>query len=113
MYKVYKREPETFPKETFTIWYDVDFDGDNSEWRECVKDIIKRFSASHNIIPVDVPDFMELEDFVELKYTIDNESLEFSCDFLLYSIFVTTSRTELTMKLRDELASQVGWWESE
>lgn len=110
---MYDEESETFPKETFTIWYDVDSDGDNVEWRNCVKDIIERYSTSHSIRAVDVPDFLGGEDFVELKYTIDNEPLEFSCDFLLYSIFVTTSNAALTMKLRDELANQVGWWESE
>lgn len=109
MYKVFKRESEFFLKETFTIWYEVDFDGDNTEWRVCVKDIIERFSTNHSIVEVGVPKFLAGEDFVKLKYMIDNEPIEFSCDFLLYSIFVTTNKVSLTESLRDTLGNQVGW----
>jgi hypothetical protein len=112
MYKVYKRESKTFPKETFTVFYEVDFDGENAEWRKCVKDIIDRLSVEYKITEVDVPEFFEGEDFVELKYSIDNESLEFSCDFLLYSIYITTSSIPITEKLRDTLGYQVGWEQS-
>jgi hypothetical protein len=109
MYKVFARESKTFPKQTFTLWYDVDFDGDNSEWRECVDDVVTRFRKDHEIEEIDVPTFEEGEDFVELKYSIDGKPLEFSCDFLLYSIFITTNDESLTNSLRDKLGSQVGW----
>lgn len=109
MYKVDKIESENFPKETFRLLYEVDLDGNNSEWRVCVKDIIKHYSKFYKIEPVNVPEFMEEEDFVELIYTIDGERLEFSCDFLFSSIYVTTEIPELTLKLRDELVSKVGW----
>lgn len=109
MYKVFARESETFPQETFTIWYDVDFDGDNSEWRVCVSDVLTRLSEAHVITEIEVPPFEEGEDFIELKYSIDGSPLEFSCDFLLYSIFVTTTGVLLTNSIRDELGRQVGW----
>ncbi|MBQ0775928.1 MAG: hypothetical protein KBT87_14755 [Gammaproteobacteria bacterium] len=109
MYKVLKSEPETFPKETFGIYYEVDIDGSNSEWRICAKDIIDKFSKSHTIQEVDVPPFYENEDFTELKYKLDGAELTLSCDFLLYSIYVTTDSEKLTKELRHELGSMAGW----
>jgi len=109
MYKILLRQSETFPKDTFTVWYCVDFDGENSEWRECVQDIISRLSNEHVIKEVNVPAFEKGEDFVSLEYSIDGKLLEFSCDFLLYSIFVKTSDASLANLLRDKLADQVGW----
>lgn len=38
MYKIDKIESENFPTETFRLLYEVDLDGNNSEWRVCVKD---------------------------------------------------------------------------
>jgi len=111
MYKVTRRESPKFPKNIFSIWYEVDFDGDNHEWRDCVDDILKRFRKSHTITPVNVPKFEPLEDFVELTYKIDNQDLVLSSDFLLYTIYVTTNSIELTQKLCIELGNQVGWEE--
>ena len=109
MYKVCARESESFPKETFTLWYDVDFDGSNHEWRKCVEDVVARLRNDNEILEIDVPEFKAGEDFVSLKYSINGNPIEFSCDFLLYSIFITTNNELLTNSLREELGSQVGW----
>ncbi len=109
MYKVSISEAETFPKETMHLWYEVDFDGDNLEYRKCVEDILVRLRKNHEILEVDVPDYLEGEDFVELKYSIDGVPLELSCDFLLESIYITTNDKALTESLRQKLGSQVGW----
>lgn len=112
MYKVYKRESENFPRQTFTIYYEVDLDGENTEWRVCVQDIVRKLRPNYNISEVDVPKYEGFEDFVELKYSINGKPLEFSCDFLLYSIYVTTDSIELTESLRDFIGDQVGWEET-
>jgi hypothetical protein len=109
MYKVFAREAESFPKDTFTLWYDVDLDGDNSEWRKCVSDVVARLQKYYEINEIDIPVFETGEDFVELKYSINGKFLTFSCDFLLFSIFITTNDESLTKTLCYKLGSEVGW----
>lgn len=111
MYKVYRRESAAFPKETLTLWYEVHFNGDNHEWRDCVSDVLNRIRNRYHVSEKSVPTFEPGEDFVELIYEIDGQEVNFSNDFLLYSIFVTAPTKETAEELRDFIAKQVGWIE--
>ncbi len=110
MYKVLNRTTAPhFPKNTLTLWYKVDFDGENREWRECVSDIIERLSHSYQLTEKSVPQFEPYEDFVELVYEINGNPIEFSCDFTLYSIFITTINQTTAEEISHFLGQQVGW----
>jgi len=97
------------PAETMVLCYEVDLDGDNSEWRKCVEDILARLREDHEILEISAQQYIEGEDFVELRYSIDGMPLELSCDFLLTSLFITTNDKLFTKLLLDKLGNQVGW----
>ena len=109
MYQVYNRESEQFPKNTITLFYEVDFDGDNQEWRVCVENLISILSKDYLIKPINVPKFVAGEDFQELTYKINDQIVKLSCDFLLYSIYVETESIEFAGELKNEIAKEVGW----
>jgi hypothetical protein len=110
VYKVLDRKNAPhFPKNTLTLWYDVDFDGDNSEWRTCAADVLQRLESQYLLTPVCVPAFKPHEDFVELKYLLGCDLITLSCDFTLYSIFIETPSEHMASSLAEYLAKQVGW----
>lgn len=73
-------------KNTFIINYEVDLDGDNHEWRECISHILKILENYYHIEIISEPTFEPHEDFVELTYNLNGDKIIIGNDFLFHKI---------------------------
>ena len=77
-----------WPKNQFRLNYDVDFDGDNYEWRECVTHILNVLEKIYPIEVISESPFEPYEDFVELIYLIGDEKITIGNDFAFSTIWI-------------------------
>lgn len=93
-------------KNTFRITYDIDLDGDNHEWRECVAHILQVLKNSYQIEIISEPPFEPHEDFIELIYTLNGEKIIIGNDFLFYTIWIEAKTVELALEIQKILADK-------
>lgn len=96
-----------WPKNQFRLNYDVDFDGDNYEWRECVTHILNVLEKIYPIEVISESPFEPYEDFVELIYLIGDEKITIGNDFAFSTIWIQADSVEFALEIKNILSQGV------
>lgn len=112
MYRLYPTAENLTTVKSFNLYYELDMNGDNHEWRDCVSQFLDlALSLGSKVSPINVPPFDGHEDFIDLAYLIDNARVEFSSDSLLNLIEIKPVDSINFSKLWSQVGAKVGWVE--
>ena len=106
-----RRDFPKWPLTEASLEYDWDMNGNNKEWRICVKDVIRHFQQSYTVELVDEPEFYDDEDFVDIRYKINGCEIVFSNDATLFGIWLSCKNITLLRELENYLIQIYGFRE--
>ena len=109
MYKLYRLGSLSDPDELW-LHYEWDDSFDNTEWRPCVEQFLRKVAArGHEVAVVPSPAFTRGEDCVEIAYLVDGIRTTFRCDLLLSLIVIASEDLRVLRDVWDSIGNEVGW----
>ena len=110
MFSLFPPEDKLPKCENLMIFYEVNLNEGNHEWRECVQQFIEKVgNLGYLVSPIEIPEFYPSEDFVDLIYRFNTILVKFNSDSIVNTIYVTADSDEAFLPIWHQIGKTVGW----